>query len=74
MVIFTVDPETSEQVRLGPAVNVSAAACASIAPPDPPIPQSEKSKSDRMVILVGDLFGWDSDSGEVIEPAGLSHR
>ncbi len=45
-VIFTVDLDTGEQIRLSPVVDILAGACASIAPPNPPIPQSEKSKSE----------------------------
>ncbi len=45
-VVFTIDPDTGEQVRLGRTVDTLAGACASIALADPPIPQSEKTKSE----------------------------
>ncbi len=78
-VIFTVDPETGQQVRLGRAVDAEAAgASGSIAAADPPIPKSEvtkeKTKSEKMEIPVEDVLRWNIEEGEIVEPMGPSER
>ncbi len=45
-IVFTIDPETGEQVRLSRAVEVEAGASGLTALADPPIPHSEKTKSE----------------------------
>ncbi len=78
-VIFTVDPETGQPIRLGRAVDTEAAGASGlIAAADPPIPKSEvtkeKTKSEKMEIPVEDVLGWNIEEGEIVEPTGLSER
>ncbi len=74
-VIYTLDPVTSQQVRLGKAVGAEAAGASGlIAAADPPIPKSEKTRSERMEIPVEELLGWNLEEGEVVEPSGPSER
>ncbi len=70
--VFTIDPDTGEQIQLGGAVDFSAGASGSIVPANPPIPQSEKLKSERMEIPVEELLSW--EKGEIVEPTGPSER
>ncbi len=71
---FTIDPETGEQIQLGRAVEAEAGASGLIALADPPIPHSEKTKSERMEIPVDELLSWDIEEGKVVEPTGPSEH
>ncbi len=79
-VIFTVDPETGQPIRLGRAVDAEAAGASGlIAAADPPIPKSEitkseKTKSEKMEIPVEEVLGWNVEEGEIVEPTGPSER
>ncbi len=67
--VWTVNPYTGEDVRLGELVDMPNA---SIVPANLPIPQNQKS--ERMVIPVEDLLSWETGAHGLMEPAGPSSR
>ncbi len=50
----------------------AAGASGLIAAADPPIPKSEKTKSEKMEIPVKEVLGWNVEEDEIIEPMGPS--
>ncbi len=53
---------------------MGAGASGLIAPADPPIPQSEKTKCEKMEIPVDKVLGWNVEEGKIVEPTGPVER